>query len=140
MFRTLLIVVCVLTTSTGISLADEDGQFSRHLAGCWQHGQIPPFVRESEEVFMTVFMTRLCFEGGVEGQVLHFTCHGSRSFDCWEGAERYALTDNKLHFIYPDTEILCDAQVEPGETLRLYNCDGTKQLSAERAYVRVDNP
>lgn len=136
MFRILLVAVCVFATSTGASSAAEEDQFSRYLVGCWQHGEIPPFTGKSEEVFMT----QTCFEGGVEGEAVHFTCHGFGTFDCWDGAESYALTDNKLHFISSGAERLCDAQVVPGETLRLYNCNGTEAPFAERIYVRVDQP
>lgn len=85
-------------------------------------------------------MTQTCFEGGAEGKALYFTCQGFGTFDCWEEAERYILTDNKLHFMSGGAESLCDAEVVPGETLRLYNCSGTEASFAERIHVRVDRP
>lgn len=136
MFRTLLVIFCVFAASTSASLAAEEEEFSRHLVGCWQHGKIPPSAGELEEMFMT----QTCFKGGVEGEALYFTCHGFGTFDCWDGAERYALRDNKLHFISGRAERLCDAEVVPGETLRLYNCNGAEASFAERIYVRVVQP
>jgi hypothetical protein len=88
MLRILSMIFCVITTSTSASSAAEADEFSQHLVGCWQHGEIPPFSGRPEEVFMT----QTCFEGGAEGDALYFTCHGFGTFDCWEGAERYALT------------------------------------------------
>jgi hypothetical protein len=136
MFRALLVALCILATSTVTSSVAEEDEFSVHLVGCWQHGEIPPFTGKAEEVYMT----KTCFDGGVRGNAVHVTCHGFGTFDCWESAESYALTGSKLHFTSSGAEILCDAQVVPGETLRLYNCNGTKAPFAERIYVRVGKP
>jgi hypothetical protein len=109
----------------------EEAQFAQHLVGCWQRGDIPSAAQRPHEIFMS----KICFEGDVEGSARHFTCHGFETFDFWDGEQRYALTERKLHFSGDanDTET-CDAQIVPGEQLRLYNCEGSGQGSSERVY------
>lgn len=137
MFLRLSAALFVFVMWTGATFTADEVEFSQHLIGCWQHGAIPPATGKPEEVLMT----HTCFEGGTEGKAVTSTCHGFGTFDCWESTERYALAGSKLHLVSGDVdEEVCDAQVVPEKTLRLYNCDGDEASSTERIYVRVDRP
>lgn len=125
-----------LSLPTATSLGTEETDFAQHLIGCWQHGEIPPAAAGPQEVFMS----QVCFEGDVEGAAKYFTCHGAGTFDCWDGMERYALAERKLHFFSIDTSDTetCDAQIVPREQLRLYNCEGAGAGFSERNYQWVE--
>jgi hypothetical protein len=127
-----LLSLCLPTT---IVEGAEEAKFARHLIGCWQHGQIPSAAEGPQEIFMS----RVCFEGAVEGTAKYFTCDGFGTFDCWDGVQQYALAERKLRIFSSDTGTgTCDAQIVPGKQLRLYNCEGAGVGFSERTYQWIE--
>lgn len=132
--RLSLLLFC-LALPTTTALGTEETEFAQHLSGCWQHGEVPPVAQEGQDIFMS----QVCFEGGMEGTAKYFSCHGTGTFDCWDETQRYAIAQRKLHLFSSDTSNAetCDAQIVPREQLRLHNCEGDGADFSERRYQWV---